>query len=451
MKFSQAVKLGHQNLAGHKRRNLAAIITAGILFGVLMAALLVVQGLENSITQAHDAAIATAPYYLKISTNLNRCDADVKFDENGQIISSITTCPDYDVEALKTELAKYQGELENNPPEDNLQFWQNVLKLSLQLDNIPKGASPVLLGAGTALNFAHLTPPNHLSLSQQVAVIQQAAQPLVGQTFISADGELLYLAGLLPTGELAEIGAVYQRGYWQNSGNPVNLLLKLLGAGTPELPSGVLYLSQAPVSADLNNTSHQLVNYHNYLAKFANFEAAYQFASAKVCVDEFGACEFLPEYNVVPLVGNQIQTTYRFQLVNFVLNLVKYAIMLIALIVMLITCIKVIQAEAITIKLYRSLGASSSDLNIIYGAYLLEFCLFTVAFALMVGVIIAGIISLCSATGLGEMLSIAYARELTGTPVLLGWNFSLTEVIIVMLLVAPLGLLLCQKLLRQNH
>lgn len=450
MKISQAVKLGHQNLAGHKRRNLAAMITAGILFGVLMAVLLVVQGLENTITQAHNAAIITTPYYLKISTNPNHCDTDIKFDENGQIISSITTCPDYDVEAIKTELVKYHGELQDSPTEDNLQFWQNVLKSKLQLENIPKGASPVLLGAGTALNLAHLTPPPHLNLSQQVAVMEKVVQPLIGQTFLDANGELLYFAGLLPTGDLAEIGAVYQRGHWQSSGNPINLLLTLAGASTPELPTGILYLGRSTASTR-DDASHELINYHNYLAKFENFDAAYQFAEAKVCVDEFGACEFLPEYNVTPLIGNQIQIAYRFQLVKFILNLVKYGVMLIALIVMLITCIKVIQAETTTIQLYRSLGASSGDLNIIYGAYLLEFCLLTMLFALMLGVIIAGVISFCSATWLKEMLTIAYAKEFTGPPVLLGWNFSLTEVIVVMLLVAPLGLLLCQKTLQQNH
>ncbi len=456
MKISQAIKLGHKSVFAHKRRSLSAIIVAGILFGVLCGALMIIQGLENVIFRAHDAAISVEPYYMVATTNLMQCDTEAIYDEElkaeGELllVGVITTCPELDIAALQAQAEKYHGKVLGEL-EDQEKLFQKAVKTPMHLENIPASATPVLLSAGMALNMSGQTASEKLNVTEQVALVNQAVLPLVGQTFAYDDGNEWYFAGLLPTGELQNIDYVYEHGHWRDQGNPLDYALSLVGAATPSLPMDMVSLDDTIPAEPQSSGGFETttINYSTQILEFSSFAEAYDFAVAQGCVDSYGACELTDAYDLKPLIGDGIRTAYGFQILWLFLNIAKYVIVVIALVIMLITGLKVLTAEAKTIQLYRSLGASRADVNLIYGWYLLEFAGWTVGFALVIGLLMAGIMGALNSMALADMLTIAYAQPVVGSIVLMGWNWSLTQVVAVMLLVAPVCLLLGQKVFRR--
>ena len=71
MTFKELFRLSHREFTAYKTRSRATIVTIGILFGVLLTALLIFQGLENTtLKYAKDATngeIYLASSYDKLS------------------------------------------------------------------------------------------------------------------------------------------------------------------------------------------------------------------------------------------------------------------------------------------------------------------------------------------------------------------------------------------------
>lgn len=178
MKLSEAIKLGHQNISGYKRRSFSAILTAGIMFGVLLGILMVVQGLENVLLCANDASFSSSPYYIFASTNFLQCESETILDEDGKFAGIDTTCPEFDNDLLKSDVAKFHGEvLDNLSTEERLNLITSIIKTPIDIENIPADTVPILVSVASALNYAGLYPPQHLNIADQLVIALQVAQP----------------------------------------------------------------------------------------------------------------------------------------------------------------------------------------------------------------------------------------------------------------------------------
>lgn len=117
-------------------------------------------------------------------------------------------------------------------------------------------------------------------------------------------------------------------------------------------------------------------------------------------------------------------------------------LLVVAVIVTAFTFIHLIDQDARTVALYRSLGASTGEIILVYFIYLLELYLIAVITSILIGLSVVVVMSLGNAGILAENLQLVYNLSVAPKVLLLGidWRFFLT--IGLMLVAVPVALCL---------
>ncbi len=467
MRVIQAVRLGHQSLVGHKRRSISTVIIMSVLFGVLLGVVFVVQGLENTILNAANTA-TDGKYYLLFSTNLASCEFGVpaasaptgtnesqdnlanEYQDSTE--SYLTKCPEQTwMSDIAAEVAQYHGRI----VVDNSVAASDSLANFIQydLDQVPSGNLPVLVNLSTTLSKLDLNIKGDKNYRTWQAVVKQVVPDLLGQTYYDAAyGRNLTIVGILPSGNLTEIGIGRRAG--SASWNPLDIMLGMLRNGAPASLSSVVLDTPAQ---DINSDNALGLNIENYelrVAVFDEFDDIDSYLRAQGCMtlqQEFcqggestgASAAEPPSYTFAQVFASQVADVAYFETMQSILRVVELAVIVIAGIVMILTCVKMIGAETLTIRLYRSVGASIGDICLIYLSYLLEICLLAVGCALVIGILIALIASMMNGSALSIMLTAAYTSVYDAPIILMGWNLDILQICGAMILVAPVCLLLC--------
>ena len=118
------------------------------------------------------------------------------------------------------------------------------------------------------------------------------------------------------------------------------------------------------------------------------------------------------------------------------------AFLILALILIVTTLSHAADEDAATIALYRSLGASTRAVHLIYFLYLLLLCLFAALISFLVALLFASLIALIVAAPFAASLQTFY--QLSAPPAIscLGLDGFALLLLAAILLVAPLALLL---------
>lgn len=473
MKLSQAVKLGHQSLTAHRRRSLSIIITMSVLFGLLFGVNFVIQGLENIIIGAANR-VSNGEYYVEVNTNPNLCQSELFIPEDAPPYSE-TTCPKSDLVGDLTSLVEqYHGQF-ISIDESPLATSDVSNLIQYDLSQLPGGVIPVITDLRNAFQLYGMNiKSNNLTYLQSATLIEQAVPDILGRVAHHPTGDFDYaVVGIIPSNNIEEL-YIKRRSYsYERSSNPLDLILAAVSGGSAGSVSGVTILgdSNAPwynalpldngteLSASAQDIFAGLYqshydNYRSAIVKFTSLTDVRHFIEQWQTFTPFtffsgSSTENLNPYLARQIFTGQINFEHSFAAIKWFISFLELIIIAIAFIIIIFTCLKVIAAEAATIRLYRSLGASAGNIWLIYGWYLLELCLMSIAAAMFIGAIIALIASALNAFSLSQMLTAAFSRPYVASTILLGWNCELTSLALVMLLAAPICLLLClPKLLK---
>ena len=123
------------------------------------------------------------------------------------------------------------------------------------------------------------------------------------------------------------------------------------------------------------------------------------------------------------------------------MNFAMAVLIVVALVIVLFTFVRIINDEAKTIALYRSLGATGKDIFLIYLCELFEFSLFTILFAFLVGGGIALLVSGNYSELLSKSINKNFGFNFSITP-LIGFNFYHILIALTILALAPLSAIL---------
>lgn len=451
MKFSQAIKLGHRSLAGHKRRNLTTIIIIGVMFGFLMGIIFLTQGAQNAIMHAADAALGES-YYLRIQTNFynkNLCYYEPVPDSPNQFN---IICKPVDDAALAKHIQSMGGELLAISHDRSFTLTPEAAQPFLQTDlaSIPETAVPMLKSDTLAFYDLLGEQSYKLNYQSQAKLIREGKlQEVIGRSnkMIGWDGEDV-VVGITPSGTIHQLteGTV--------SLDPLDYILEFLGMDSGSggalvidnnSPSTQAYLEYA------NSFDPVAENMVEALLKFDNFDQAMAFARSNTCQVYESSMGCKKDFFLETIPDNRISIARTAQMVWWGLGIAETVFIVIAVTIALFTLLKVLHGESKNIALYRSLGASTSDMVKIYLAYTLEVCLFAVGLAVAIGLIMAIFISFIDMSDMADLLTVAYNKVIDGPLILVGWNFDLLKIIIVMVCVAPLSLLFSTKILRKDH
>ncbi len=177
------------------------------------------------------------------------------------------------------------------------------------------------------------------------------------------------------------------------------------------------------------------------LAKFDNLENAYRYYSKTDAKELHYNAD---DYEIVELFSNQVRAYRYFREKNrsFV-RPASIVLMIVSAFILAFTMAHLIASSTKTFVLYRSIGASKSQLLIIYFVYLMELCVRAAIFAICLGLVLAAIMTGVGWNYLLERLIEVYPNVPEFPPILLGINWQCFEVIVCMFLAAPVSFLLC--------
>ena len=432
LKFSDALRLSWSNIAEHKKRSVAIVLTISILFGVIMGFNFMLEGLRETILsaalQANDGKVYLEVGYQELAGfgpgRVEKVDSEAKLDE-----------------FIEEGVARYHGKIIGE-------------KLNYQFNNIFETITPAV--AESILGEIDLSSVPE----DKVAVLM----PAETSQYAAVDRGDYYIVGTYPS---TQQGSPTLPGL-----NPVNLLLSMVyGSGINARPLIIdndseavhnyfLKLAQQKVYSGSPYASAEeyletVVPQTRYIVEFPNYEDAvnyyYDIYAEKNIPKNVEIGDRKYELLNMDTFGRVIHLEYDFNNLQFILTAIEILFIVIAILVATFTFAHLIDQDAATIALYRSLGASTGSIYLIYFLYLVELCLLAVLSCILIAFIIVGVMWLCNAGALAERLKEYYFLKDLPKVNLFGFNGMFFWIIGAIMIVAPMSLVLTMRRFSVKH
>ena len=440
MRVIDYLRLSFAGIKAHKKRAFTVVIVVGLLFSVVTAGVFALQGLENA-TLAEMLAPTDGKVLVVSSVGTKVCG------ENCDIVAEVAE--------IKQNVERYDGEIIKTAVSQTTDGIFYRLKENLFMSAQSKNDSEVtevIVPLEVAAKLADIEmPESDAEVADKLATIQEVRAKTLHRTVESKTGEKYYIAEILPGGvyvsslSLASIG---------QGGNPLGLILGQISTGT----SQNFIIKSAEAKPEVNNGNDE--QYSGFVtmgdmdaeemgivfAQFKNIEEAYKYYQDKVnyCseIDRiFSMCGKDYKYQVMAAVSNPLTTYENLQNIWLAFKVVAAVLVVIAAIIALSTYARLIGKDLKIISLYHALGATTGQIRVVYVVYLLILSVMAVGFAVIVGLILAAVLSIANITALEQVWSLAFGVE-AGAIWLIGWNNLIWWPTGVMLLTAVVAVIL---------
>ncbi len=420
MRIIDYLRLGFAGVKAHKKRAFTVVIIVGLLFSVVTAGVFVLQGLENA-TLAEMLAPTDGKVLIISSVDTKICGEDCDIAA--------------EVAEIKKNIEKYGGEIieaEVSQTTDGM-FYQLKENVFVGVQSEGDGdVTEVVVPLGMAAKLAEIEMPERdTEVAEQLNVIKEVREKTFGEVVENEVGEKYYIAEILPGGVYANSLSFMSIGW---GGNPLDLILGQINTGmsqnfvikAAEVEPMVDNDSVEPPSGFIAIEDMDAEEIGIVFARFESIEAAYKYYQDKVnyCSETdriFSMCGKDYKYQVVSAVSNPLTTYENLQNVWLVFKIVAAVLVVIAVIIALSTYARLIGKDLKIISLYHALGATKGQIRVVYVVYLLMLSVMAVGFAVIVGLILAAVLSMVNMTALEQVWSLAFGVE-AGAIWLVGWN-----------------------------
>lgn len=426
MYFTDVLKLSFRKFIRQFRRSYKLVVAMSILFCLIFTINLSFTGLRNS--------------YIKFSQS----------KVGDQVIISATSPNSY------TDLKKLEEVAKNEMVQDIEKFGGKILKnirtvtrnnipvlpkssvqnlIEVDPSNAPKDAIPILTTTffGELLLGQYDNKINKLTAVEYLSKYQDYREKVLGKTFETDNGAKFFVVGLLP-------GSYHLTNYsfYVLERNVDTTLLN-------ELLDDIPLQGFEPIAVDNGNQDFwqtgQNVEYEMVYAVFNNQKDVYRYL-------EQGKASFRMvtlddrSYNANVILGLSPEITFIFNFFQIIIRIISFILFIVATVVILSTNTRLIAQDEEEIVLYRSLGATKSQLKIFYGIYFFILIISALIFAYFVASFILIFFHLFR----GQLINIqaALAFSLKDVPQVFWYGVSsdILVIIVAALLLAPLSTLL---------
>ena len=408
-------------------------MTVVVLFAPMLSLAFLAQGIRNSILDTSALQTGGAVY---IQTGFL---ADIYYGAEERVI---TPAPENADEILRERIAAHHGEIVGTI---------TAARRSLGWDYDLISASAVEAFQGdTALSLvANATTPA-TDLNTSTANTLASPLPAIANSNLHlSDPALSILATYPGTKTRFNLqGASAALSFFTDaiSGTPSQTFL--IDDGSPAIQS---YRDQslADWRARCQQTYQSTCDYHpslpeHYVVRFANPRdaAAYQttagFDSLRYGYDTDADYQYL----ITDLFNNTLSVAGATTSAQFIIYVVMGAFLILALILIVTTLSHAADEDAAIIALYRSLGASTRAVHLIYFLYLLLLCLLAALISFLVALLFASLTALIVAAPFAASLQTFYQLSTPPAISCLGLDGFALLLLTAILLIAPLALLL---------
>lgn len=426
MYFTDVLKLSFRKFIRQFRRSYKLVVAMSILFCLIFTINLFFTGLRNS--------------YIKFSQS----------KVGDQVIISATSPNSY------TDLKKLEEVAKNEMVQDIEKFGGKILKnirsvtrnnipvlpkssvqnlIEVDPSNAPKDAIPILTTTsfGESLLGQENNKINKLTAVEYFSKYQDYREKILGKTFENKDGAKFFVVGLLP-------GSYHLSDYsfYTLEKNVDTTLLN-------ELLDDIPLQDFNPIAVDNGNQDSwqtgQNVEYEIVYAIFDNQKDAYQYL-------EQGKAMFrtiIPDnrsYNANVILGLSPEITFIFNFYQIIIRIVSIILFIVAVVIILSTNTRLIAQDEEEIALYRSLGATKSQLKIFYGIYFFILIVSALIFAYFVASFILILFHLFRGQLINIQATLAFSLKDVPQVFWYGVSSDILVIIVAALLLAPLSTLL---------
>lgn len=429
MYFTDVLKLSFRKFIRQFRRSYKLVVAMSILFCLIFTINIFFTGLRNSYIKFSQAKVGNQ---VIISANNLSPYISLKGTKETKEISSADMVQDIEKFGGKI-LKNIRAVTRNNIPVLPKSSAQNLIEVDPS--KAPKDAIPIL----TTTSFGELllgqydNKINKLTAVEYISKYQDYREKILGKTFENKDGAKFFVVGLLP-------GSYHLSSYsfYTLEKNVDTTLLN-------ELLDDIPLQGFEPIAVDNGNQDSwqtgQNVEYEMVYAIFDNQKDAYRYL-------EQGKARFqrvIPDdrsYDAKVILGLSPEITYTFNFFQIIIRIISIILFIVAIIVILSTNTRLIAQDEEEITLYRSLGATKSQLKIFYGIYFFILIVSALIFAYFVASFILILFHLFR----GQLINIqaALAFSLKDVPQVFWYGISsnILVIIVAALLLAPLSTLL---------
>lgn len=436
LRLHDALRLAFVNLAGNRRRTSLIIMTVVVLFAPMLSLAFLAQGIRNSILDTSALQTGGAAY---IQTGFL---ADIYYGAEERVI---TPAPENADEILRKRIAAHHGEIVGTITAARRSLgWDYDLISASTVEALQNDTALLtnLTGTATTTDIAPIADAATNTLTSPLPAITNSNLHL-------SDPALSVLATYPGTKTLFGLqGASAALGFFTDaiSGTPSQTFL--IDDGSPAIQP---YRDQALADwrARCQQTYQSTCDYYPslpelYVVRFINPRdaAAYQTTAGFDSLHYGYDTDADYQYLIADLFNNTLSAAGATTSAQFIIYVVMGAFLILALILIVTTLSHAADEDAATIALYRSLGASTRAVHLIYFLYLLLLCLFAALISFLVALLFSSLIALIVAAPFAASLQTFYQLSAPPTISCLGLDRFALLLLAAILLVAPLALLL---------
>lgn len=426
MYFTDILKISFRKFIRQFRRSYKLVVAMSILFCLIFTINLFFTGLRNSYIKFSQAKVGNQVIISAISPN--------SYTDLKKLEEVAKTEMVQDIEKFGGKILKnIRAVTRNNIPVLPKSSAQNLIEVDPS--KAPKDAIPILTTTsfGESLLGQENNKINKLTAVEYLSKYQDYREKVLGKTFETDDGAKFFVVGLLP-------GSYHLSDYsfYTLEKNVDTTLLN-------ELLDDIPLQDFSPIAVDNGNQDSwqtgQNVEYEIVYAIFDNQKDAYRYL-------EQGKARFqrvIPDdrsYDAKVILGLSPEITYTFNFFQIIIRIVSIILFIVAIIVIISTNTRLIAQDEEEIALYRSLGATKSQLKIFYGIYFFILIISALIFAYFIASFILILFHLIR----GQLINIqaALAFSLKDVPQVFWYGVStdILVIIVAALLLAPLSTLL---------
>lgn len=413
MRLADALTLSWTNIRQYKRRSLTIILTISLLFALVLGFNFILQGLEDTLKTAAASANDGRIYVYVNYAGL--------FDSDGRNAPLTVTTQTAITEQVQAAASKYQGEIASETLSPGAGGgWRIVID-----EPLARRLSDFSLENLEAETIPYLAPVVERSHSTGYRTVSG----------IEPDTWLVQVGNYPST----QPGAPTLDGF-----NPLNLLLShiygtnldyplIIDDGSGRIDEYLAYLT----ATDPNSWPDGF----GFIATFDNYESATDFANADILPEYIAIDEHRYGLFVSDIFSNALDLDFQIGSLERLLLAVQILFIVVAIIVAVLTFSHLIDQDAATIALYRSLGASGRQIYLVYFLYLLELCVLAALATLGLALLMVGTLYITSAVALSVRLQEFYALEVAPSVSLFGWSPICFIVLGVIIVIAPVAML----------
>ena len=440
MRLVDYLRLGFAGVKAHKKRAFTVVIIVGLMFSVISAGVFVLQGLEDRVLGTMLAPTGGKVLVMS-SVDTQVCGEDCDTEaEVGEMKRNIET---YGGRIIKVEVSQTT---------DGMFYKLGEGVFKTDSSNADRGATEVVVPLGVVATLADIEMPERdADLAEKLEAIRDVREKALHKVVESKAGEKCYIAEILPGGVYASDLSFMNIG---QSGNPLNLILGQMRTGVSQNfitkaaekkaevdDGGAGQVSGFTPAEDMDTEEVGMV-----FAEFPDIETAYRYYQDKAnyCSETdriFSMCGKDYKYQVMSAVGDPIMTYENLQNIWLVFRIVAAVLAVIAVIVMVSTYGRLIGKDMKIIALYHAMGANKVQIKLVYLTYLLMLSLMTVGFAIVLGLGLAGLLSMVNMTALKQVFTLGFGMKV-GEIWLVRWNSLLWCMIGLVLIAAVLAVVL---------